>query len=195
MAVVTLHFSSPTGQLLTQTQMDAVVTRFQTYWQYWAPNMSETIALDQFRYYDQQVWPTKSPLLYVRDVTDYPGTSTAQELPPQMAMSQTLETLTRKRWGRFYMPAPTVTAITQNSARITTAIVDAATVVLRDFIQGCKTDGAIPHVWSPRGGSGPPPFAAGSTENVTGVRMDDILDVVRRRRWQDAPYKVRYTIT
>lgn len=195
MAVVTGHFQSATGQLLNQTQMNAVAARFQTWWQVWVPLVSSLNILDQFRFYDQQVWPTKSPLLQVNDVSDFPGTATGQELPPQIAVSCTLETATRRRWGRFYMLAPNTGSITDNAARLNTTVLNTLAQALRDYVQGCKTDGAIPVVWSPRGGSGPPPFAAGATEPVTGVRMDDILDVVRRRRWQDAPTRVRYTIT
>lgn len=188
-AVITIHFQSATGTLLTDPIRQAVEGHFQTFWGAFSSRMPAVHALDQYRWYDQQVWPTKSPLLRANDIVNVPGTATASQFPPQLSISCTLATATRARWGRFYMPPLTNGELASTNGRLITSVVDTLATALQTFLQAAKTAGAVPVVWSPRGGAGPPAFSAGATLPVTSCRIDDIYDIVRSRRWQSGPYR------
>jgi len=187
-AVMTMHFQDAAGQLLTGAQMEAVEGQWTTFWTPLSDWVHPYVVPEQFRWYDQQVWPTLSPLLRVTPATLGPGTSVGGALPPQCAMSITFQTMHRKRWGRFYFPGLTITALNAAEGRVLTTAVNAFADQGAALVRNCRTNGANPVVWSPRGGKGPPIFAAGDVELITSVRADDIVDIVRRRRWQDSPY-------
>lgn len=188
MAVVTTHWQNTTGGLLGAPEMANVEAAFGTFWQTFKVYAPPYVVPEQFRWYDQQVWPTHSPLLRVTPATSSPGTGTGTALPPQNAVSVTLQTSIRRRWGRFYMPGPMSANITSNEGRITTPNVDVIATAAHQMLSTLKAQFVVPVVWSPRGGKGPPPFSGGEVLPVTGVRVDDVVDVVRRRRWQDSPY-------
>lgn len=188
-AVITMHFTSATTGLLNDTIRQACETAFVTWWTGYKTTVPPYTVLDEFRWYDQQVWPTPSPLLRVSDITNAPGTAPENAPPPQLAVSVTLQTSSRARWGRFYMPGLTSQSYTNPSGRLLTTRVDAIASGAKTFLDACKTAGAIPNVWSPRGGTGPPAFAAGTALPVSALRVDDIMDIVRSRRWQSNPYR------
>lgn len=187
-AVITTHWHGQTGGLPSTTEMGLVESAFGTFWNAYKVYAPAYVVPEQFRWYDQQVWPTLSPLLRVTPATSSPGTGTGSCLPPQNAVSITLQTANRKRWGRFYMPGPMVANVSSAEGRITTPNVDAIATAAHQMIQSLKSTSIQAVVWSPRGGKGPPPFSGGDTMDVTGIRVDDVVDIVRRRRWQDSPY-------
>lgn len=188
-AVITMHFASLADGLLNDTIRQAVEARFITFWNAVKGAFPTSTKVDAFRWYDQQVWPTLSPLLRSSDITDSAGTNSNAPLPPQIATSVTLETERRARWGRFYLPSTSSDTLNLGTGRLTVSTVDSIAQSATTFIQGARTDGAKMYVWSPRGGKGPPAFSAGDGLLVLRVRVDDIFDVVRRRRWQSAPYR------
>jgi len=194
-AVITMHFQSVAAGLLDNTIRAAVETAFGTFWGTYKAKVAAMIELSEYRWYDQQVWPVLSPLLRATDVTNVPGTAAGTPPAPQCAMSITLETNYRKRWGRFYLPGQSPASYTGSTGRLSTAEVDSAVAAAATFIQAAKSAGAYPKVWSPRGGVGPPAWAAGDVTSVINIRGDDIIDIVRRRRWQSVPYHKIVAIT
>lgn len=193
-AVVTMHFQSTTGGLLDAGPMNSVEAAWGTFWGQMQAYGAPYLLPKEFRWYDQQVWPTKSPLLRVTPWNGSPGVATGAILPPQCACSVTLQTSARPRWGRFYLPWSSSASLDSGSGRINTSHVDQVANTCEAFLATCKTSGAIPVVWSPKGGKGPPPFSAGEVLPVTTVRVDDIVDIIRSRRWQDKPYHKVVTV-
>jgi len=169
--------------------MQAVEAAFGTFWANVVGHCASYVVPDQFRWYDQQVWPTKSPLLRIQPAALSPGTGTGGALPPQCAVSITFQTDTRTRWGRFYLPAITMGALDAATGRLNTIQVDTFANAAATWLTTSKAAGAIPVIWSPKGGKGPPAFSAGTVVPVQDVRCDDIVDIIRSRRWQDSPYR------
>lgn len=100
------------------------------------------------------------------------GTSGALALPQQVAMSLTLETPSRKHWGRIYIPGLSATCLDDYGrwlpAKMQT-VADAATQLMNDV----TSVGFFPVVYS---------RVSHSALGVSGLRVDDIPDVIRRRR-------------
>lgn len=107
------------------------------------------------------------------------GTSTGQSLPPQVAISITFKTARRKQWGRTYLPSITTDALTTDGAISTTVVDDiaaatgalATTAAAGEFYLGVTSN------------------VAGSFFAVEQIQVDDIFDVIRRRRWKHATYR------
>jgi hypothetical protein len=142
---------------------------------------------------------------YIHSVS-IPGTATGDALPPQIACSVTELTDARKHWGRFYLPGfgeadnnPTGTLA--NLAQITianeakvlydrwNAMTDTNAVVWgRITAQSQYNSPIVPDRPFPSWFAPPPPV----TTLVTGayavqkIRVDELWDVIRRRRYQSA---------
>jgi len=192
MLAITIHFRTAAGPGMDHTKRLAVQTAFSALWSDYRGFVQTDTALDQYRWYDQNVWPILSPLIEFTDITDSPGlnTSGGVTLPAQVAVSCTLSTSVRRRWGRFYLPGPTASVLdATNKGRWQHSFVDTTAADVNTFLLACIAAGAIPHVWSPRGGGKPPAtWLAGDSLPVTGSRVDDIPDIIRSRRVQDQPY-------
>jgi hypothetical protein len=165
-----------------------------TFWNSYKSIVTPQVALDEFRWYDQRVWPEASPPLRVTPVTPSAGTGSIDMLPSQVSCSITEQTGTRRRWGRFYMPGPTGGAIDPGNGRWTTATVDGIAGWALTLYNGLRATATKPVVYSPRGGVGPPAFPAGDTLPVTYIRVDSIPDIVRSRRQQDAIYRKLFVL-
>jgi hypothetical protein len=189
----------------TWTTVGLAIQQFLSSWQIYYHSWNEPF---EWRAYLANVAPgTENPPVHIAPITGNVGTATGTNaLPPQSAISCTLETAERRRWGRFYMPI-TLTGTTTVAGRLTTANVDGIAGFLQTFMNNLKTAGneCVPIVYSrptnvppelvntvdPRTGnkifwSNPHPYTA---MDVTGVRVDDVIDTVRRRRWEGSPYR------
>jgi hypothetical protein len=91
----------------------------------------------------------------------------------------------------MYWPAPDTNSLASTNGRLKTIVVDDLHTQLHAMLQNIIVNTVIPCVWSPKGGKGPPVFLPGEHQDVIATRMDDILDVMRSRRWQDNPYRTR----
>lgn len=103
------------------------------------------------------------------------GTSSTNCLPPQCAASVTFKTSVRKQWGRSYVPGLTVSSIDANG-RLTSS---ARSTLLSAF-----------QILTGRGGTGGAMTIFSRVhwahnDPVT-VQVDDIVDVIRRRRFSTA---------
>jgi hypothetical protein len=100
------------------------------------------------------------------------GTSGTSLLPLQVALSVTLKTPLRKRWGRIYLPGFSQTpntTIGRPDGTFAQLIADSTATMLGSG----KTQGIVPVVYSP---------TLRAVHSVTKVTVDDIWDVIRRRR-------------
>lgn len=108
-----------------------------------------------------------------------PGTGTGQALPHQTALSITFKTAGPKHWGRIYMPSLVQSATdTTNQGRWTTAIMTAAATAAASLVSTLQAGGyylVVPN--TQQDGK----FAMGLSQ-VTSIQVDDIPDVIRRRR-------------
>ena len=113
-------------------------------------------------------------------VTGTAGGSSA----PQVCSTVTEETPVRANWGRFYSPTIGGTAI-DTSGRFITANVDALATAVHDCYEDLMSNQFFPVV--PATSSAKQPLRA--LQTVTGVRVDDVLDVHRSRRHHIAAHR------
>jgi hypothetical protein len=134
-----------------------------------------------------------SPTLRIASAA-LPGTGTASTvLPPQCAVSVTEvipatyvvhgvgvpgddpgtgTTQTRNRWGRFYLPAPSPTTLTDG--RWSSTFSNLVATSAQTFYNECVTAQLIPVVYSP---------TTGSAWSLQEIHVDDLCDVIRSRRF------------
>lgn len=106
------------------------------------------------------------------------GSATGTKLPPQIASSLTLQTARRRNWGRTYLPSLTTAALDSDGSFKSTFVDDEANA-LNTLAGTAATKQFYLGVTSNRAGSF---FAAES------IRVDDIADVIRRRRFKRGAY-------
>lgn len=133
------------------------------------------------------------------------GSSDTQQLPPQCAISVTEVTAAhytaygvgvpghapgtgrtqlRNRWGRFYLPAPQVAAI--SAGRFTSAKCTAWSNAVKTFYNALTSAQFVPVMYSP---------TTGSAYSIDEVHVDDIVDVIRSRRYVTPTTRAANTIT
>lgn len=104
-------------------------------------------------------------------------------LPPQVACAITEENEVRRRWGRFYLPF--LTSGYSSTGRFSSAFCDAVGVAAKTLLT--PIEGDWEHV------------TVGSKEPhelvTTYVRVDDVPDVIRSRRWAQKTYRYRSSTT
>ena len=111
------------------------------------------------------------------------------DMPPQVSSTVTEETSMRKHWGRTYLPTPSGTYFT-GAGRLATTYVDTITALFHDQYVLLQEQDMVPCVASTMANQVP----AHVLMSVTGVRADDVADVVRRRRFKHPLYhKIRPT--
>ena len=117
-----------------------------------------------------------------------PGLATTQGVP-QAALSVTEEVARRANWGRFYLPCMALP--NASNGRPTQVMVDAIAQRVHDTYDELMTNEYFPVV---------PVTQIDKTTTrglytVTGVRVDDVGDVIRRRRYANPTYRKILPIT
>lgn len=109
--------------------------------------------------------------------------STDRIAAPQMACAVTEETDIRRRWGRFYLPF--LDTATLFNGRFTNAVCDGIGAAAKDLLETIEDEWQhvtvstlTPHVLATR-------F----------VRVDNVPDVIRSRRWRGSSYRYRSSVT
>jgi hypothetical protein len=169
--------------------LTGIRTRFETFWTTLKPEFSADISLTRMKIYKlgPAVFPPQVPV-YDATVAS-PATGSATPLPPQCACSVTEKAGSKQFWGRFFLPPPGVTRITQYG-RFTTAfltlVADAADVMY----EGARVAGTPAVVYrrplpvrQQKNGVQLPARSA-SAWTVDDLQVDDIVDVIRSRRWK-----------
>jgi hypothetical protein len=123
-----------------------------------------------------------NPAVRILDIASPQSGTSGPTLPPQCASSITLRTGLRRHWGRTYLPftAPLTTDTRVSSAQ--RVAITGATVAL---LNGAYSDDFHPVVVS-------------TTRNrafgVEAVEVDDVVDIVRRRRFKHVVSKTITTL-
>lgn len=133
-------------------------------------------AYDWYRHGPGIVPPNPAQRVTARSV---PGTNGGNALPPQVACSITLRTSVRRSWGRTYIPGLAVGALQANGKLLTAGAdaIAAATEALASSSNGSD----FPMVVTSNHLS--------AVLNVEKIEVDDIVDIIRRRRWSHTTYR------
>jgi hypothetical protein len=156
------------------------VQRIGNWWTSVAPHVSEFLDLLEARFYEVPAThgpPMGDPVLVHHfGVT---GQAVSSALPPQCATSVTLKTDKRLSWGRYYVPG-VVQASTDGKGRLTNA-------TAQDLLTGT-------HVLTDRSQTGAALTVFSRKEwthhDPQTIQVDDIVDVIRSRRFSVPHFRV-----
>jgi hypothetical protein len=113
------------------------------------------------------------------------GSSTATPLPYQNALSVTLKTPDRKHWGRFYIPGITTGILAAEDGRVEPTLpdnfADMTAQMINDLWES-EYQIVVPITQHNK-------VLGGQLSTVKSVQVDDIVDVIRRRRPRQAKVK------
>lgn len=167
--------AAPRNYETCETALDAWWNALRVYY-------SNEHVLGEFRWYreDDDTPPWGPPArVTTRNV---PGTSGANCLPPQVAVTCTERTSnqSRKHWGRFYMPAPAVNGlpgdVLQPDGRISSGFMTLLADRTKTMYDALSASGLQPIVRCKIDGL---PVSA----EIQEIAVDDIFDVMRSRRY------------
>lgn len=108
-----------------------------------------------------------------------PTSSSVDNTTPQVACSVTEMTSVRRRWGRFYLPWPGASRINGVSGRFAADFVDAIATNAATLYEPIEGD------WRPVVYGAPSPHIL----DVESIRVDDVPDIIRSRRWRQSTYR------
>lgn len=112
------------------------------------------------------------------------GTSGSARLPDQDASTITFRTASRKHWGRIYWPGLTTNNLDATTARWSTTFVDSLASSFRTFQTALTGNAQTICVWS---------YRKKAVLDLSELRVDDVVDIQRRRRVKQATYFRSYT--
>lgn len=210
-AVMTFHFLKTSAPTLPWSDTDPATIEddLTTLWSALSANYPTTMRSDQYRWYRDgpayyELVPEEDPYRYqpigdnpafrVTEV-DVAGTSSASQLPPQVAISVTEKTNIRGSWGRVYLPNP-VASIADPQGRVDVTFMSNVVGFLGTFYGTLKAAGTPAVVFSiqkperpKKNGNmlGPEPARA---LEITELVIDNVFDVIRRRRWEHPTQRV-----
>lgn len=215
--VMTFHFIKATGGVPgtynDTTDLAAVETAVGAFWTSNKPLYPSFVHSDQYRWYKDgpAFWHTNTagtkvipvvpnPAIRVTEV-DVAGTAAGTSFnPPQTATSVTEITSSRKNWGRFYLPA-TNSLLNNASGRMAPTDVDAFVATCVTMYNACRTASMVPVVFSipklarPTAGGGELPAQAAIAFEISAIQVDDLFDVIRRRRYSAPVYRKKTLLT
>jgi hypothetical protein len=170
--------------------MDAIGDAFLAMWTY-SPNnvFAPQCHLRELRFYDDYNGDgTPGEADYIKTY-DLAGGNPAPMCPPQVACSVTERPTEggRKHWGRFYLPGISVGAL-KSDGSLDGTYQAALASALNTMYDAWKTVDYYPIVWSRATIPGPARIA------VQKIQVDDILDVIRRRRYESVTSRIVHTV-
>lgn len=201
-AVITFDFVNYTANAIDDTWDDndynSVAGHMVTYLQAWAPHMAANHSFTKIKAYAMQFnddWkdsPTDTDIKPFQDsgppeyeaTISIPG-SGAGGIPPQVSLSLSEQTPIRRHWGRHYLPFPAGTVLTSTGERISATVVDAVVEAAEVFYRASAIVELYPVI--PQQTHEKKRVAALS--HVTAVSMDDVPDIIRRRRPKFSLYR------
>lgn len=202
--VVTFHLAKISGGTVSSdwlaadfTALDAAYT---TWWGAIKALYPNELVWDRIKVYKAgpAIVPPQPPV-YDADKSVAGTDASNTPLPPQVAVSVTEIAGTKRHWGRFYLPGGTGTSVSAYGRVIGTTqntIADATDVLYTAL----KTAGLEPVVYRPplperETKSGATlPARGGSAWTVEKVQVDDVFDVIRRRRYKYPTLRVQRDI-
>lgn len=141
-----------------------------------------------------------NPALRITEI-DVAGTATGTScLPPQCAVTVTEKTSSRKHWGRFYIPVQ-ASATTDATGLVQSGQVTGFASSTVTLYNTCRAASVVPVVWSiqkpvrPKRPSGTLPAQPAKAYEITAVQVDDIVDIIRSRRYRTGLNKTTTALT
>lgn len=124
--------------------------------------------------------------IWRNSIVGLPGTSSGTALADQLAATVTYRTASRKHWGRSYWGGLTTLAFNlEPSGKLANAYVDALATGFKNWHTANGNEAAITNLWiwsaKHRGAL-----------SVTEMSVDDVPDIVRRRRAKTPNYRHTY---
>lgn len=153
--------------------------RLNIWWNNVQDLVTSKIQLHEYRFYDVPSAPggdMGDPVLVLGSAS--PGTATSQVLPPQNSISVTLRTDSRKTWGRNYMPGMVASSLDPNG-RLLQPVATELAAAWHGLTSRASTGGALV-VFSRKQWTHHDPQT---------IQVDDITDVVRRRRFSEPHFR------
>jgi hypothetical protein len=198
-----IHLLKTPGDPRTWDPADfaAAVAAIDAWWNTLRAQFSPYIRLSEISFYKAgpSFDPPASPGPAVhRVLRDVAGTAAAsQQLPDQSAVTITERTMSRKRWGRMYLPPPWNGAFTATTGRLSSAFMTAAmnahetlyNALLAADLVPCVYSKAQPTRTTKRGHTLPAKPA--SALKVNTLQIDNVPDVIRSRRLKTVTERVR----
>lgn len=197
-ATTTLHIAKNPGAgqraVGVTTELAAIEAILDVFWGTVTGYMSAAFTLTEYRWFkvaandplSDEGYPMHGPPIRITGKS-LVGTNSGFRGADQVSATITSKTASRKHWGRIYLPGIKNSLIEGTYGRFTTAYVDAMGLAYRTLVNSlAAAAGGVYElgVWSPRGLA----FL-----NTTSVQVDDIPDIIRRRRAKQAAYFRRYT--
>lgn len=141
--------------------------------------MHTSVTLDQIRWYREgpEVLPP-NPAIRITD-TNIVGTNSSS-MPPQVAATVTLKTVPRRQWGRLYLPFYGISVLS-TTGRFTTTSVQTVANEFDAFFLAAQGLEKPPVIFSK---------VRGKAYTVETLQVDDVPDVMRSRRFNEATLKV-----
>jgi hypothetical protein len=152
-----------------------------TFFTAYQPYMAAGLHITTYTWYRVGAGVTK-PNPNVRQLvktTPIAGTATGSAMPPQVSTSVTLRTAVRHSWGRTYLPMTGVSRLTTDG-HFATADVDVVAGAANTLMTSAAGSDFYWGVTSLR---------LSAFLNAEKVEVDNVLDIVRRRRWQQSSYR------
>jgi len=177
-AIITSHWASTAGmdhaaRLAANGKIKTFMTAIQSV-------VSNKYIMRDVRWYERDTAaPYGTQYLETIAITSGGGTASGSLLPPQVALSVTFRTSSRKNWGRFYLPGLTSSSIAATTGYVDEAVCDQVANAAQGLTDQIGTSPALV-VWS---------TAKGNYAIPTEVAVDNVPDVIRRRRFHVATYK------
>lgn len=164
------------GTEATDTQKASIETAFGTFWGNVKSYCNPEVALSMYRWYGLTFTdPLSGPPTRVSDVTNVAGTAAAPTIP-QASTSITMRTPSRRHWGRIYLPGAKLSP----GGFMSNTDTDSLASYFRTFVLAAAAGGLTPVIYSP---------AKEALMSVSDVEVDNVVDVVRRRRPKASTYK------
>jgi hypothetical protein len=190
-AAITFHIrqvveAAPDFLPVTDEGRSDFINRLSQWWGGVAPHVTSHVFLKESRFYevpDGGPFPNKDPRSHMGDPVlvhtwNSVGQNASGALPPQAAISVTLKTAHRLRWGRYYLPAPARGTMDDKGA-IDVAVATALAAATQKLTDRSGT-GACATVFS---------RLHWNHEDPEKIQVDDIFDVIRRRRYSSPLYR------
>lgn len=201
--VCTFHLAKVSGGAVVSTWDGADFTALDaaigTYWGNLVTHYPQETILDRIKVYKAgpAIVPPQVPV-YDAD-KNVAGGNTSAPLPPQVAVSVTEIAGSKRYWGRFYLPAPATDTCSPYGRLVTAAQTNFADRT-DTFYTSLKAANLEPVVYrmplperETKGGT-TLPARAGSAWTVEKVQVDDVFDVIRRRRFKYPTLRVQRDI-
>ena len=175
-AVNTLHCQVTDGGWTTDDR-DTFNSAWQTWWTAIAAFVSSAVGPVEHRFYNvpATAGPYGAPAFVTTHSSQVGTGSPSAELPPQCAMSITMHTAARRHWGRIYLPG--LVNGTVNTGRFLNTVCGTAGAAYETMLQTLRASGQGVVIWD-RG--------AWIPHDTVDGRIDDVVDVQRRRRFDKA---------